>query len=202
MDDYVAGKDKYFDRVSVPEKELAELNIIIALDASGSTGNSRQYNMSGLTFALKRALEELNVRHSLMVYDDEVSLLDVDHKGLSTNAMPLLANYHGMGGNNESMVLDIAGEIVRKNGDYKNVVLIISDGGVDDLRNGLKQLRTKTKGELNVYCIGYDKDFDEEYAADMFGKEFTIATHNAGDFAEKVITVLEKELKDALIVED
>lgn len=201
MDDYVAGRDKYFNKTTQPDKEEVELNIILALDASGSTGSSRQYSMSGLTFAVKRAFEELGVRHSLMVYDHQISLVDIDKKGLSNNANCLMADYCGSGGNDEAMVLDIAKEIARKNDNYKNVVIIISDGGVANIKEDLDRWKLSAKNDMNVYCLGYEDDFDEMQAGNIFGKEFAIGSANKGAFAENIIRVLEKELRDALIKE-
>lgn len=199
MDDYIAGKDKFFDKITVPEKDLAELNIILALDASGSTAGNRQYYMSGVTYAVKRALEELGVMHTLMVYDDQVALVDVDKKGLSTNGNTLMSNYQGSGGNNEGMVIDIAHEIVKNNSDYTNIVIVVSDGGVADVRNRLAKLRKATKGELGVYIFGYGSSFDEGYASKIFGKEYSIANKDAKEFSDNIIKVLSKELEKATI---
>lgn len=201
MDDYVAEKDKFFNKITVPDKDLVDLNIILALDASGSTGVDRQYPMSGVTFATKRALEELGVKHSLMVYDDSISLVDVDKKGLSSNAFPLMADYCGSGGNDEKSVLRVVEEIVKKNADYKNIVIIISDGGCDDVREYLERIRKQTKNDLSIYIFGYGVSFDSEYAGQLFGEEFTKSANNPEAFAEMMVSTLEKELRDALIQE-
>lgn len=195
------GKNKFFDRITVPEKEVAELNVILALDASGSTGDDVQYYMSGTMFAVKRAFEEMGVMHSAMIYSHNVSILDVDCNGLSGRGNSLMSNMMGSGGNEEGMVLDIASEIVRTNADYKNVVILLSDGGVADVRDRLKQIREKTKGELGIYIIGYEKGFDEEYAKRIFGDEYAIPAKNPKDLANVIIQVLSTELEKALVKE-
>lgn len=194
MDDYIANKEKHWNKIEVPSNDQAQLNIIIALDASGSTGRDRQYNMSGVSFAMKRTLEELGIKHSFMIYDDSVSLLDVDCKNRSGNGNVLMADMCGMGGNDEDKVLDIARAIANKNTDDRNVVLIISDGGVADVKKTLAAMKKEHKRPLNVYCLGYDDSFDEEYAKEIFGTDRAFGSKDKKTFARNVINILRNEI--------
>lgn len=199
INDYVTGREKYFDKVIVPEKETKEINVILALDASGSTGSDRQYNMSGVALATKKALEETKIQHSFMIFDHTISLLDVDRKGRSSSSNILAGNMTGSGGNSEEMVLEISGEIARRNTDKKNIVIIISDGGVSNVREELQKLKDKhIMNPMNVYLVGYGDSFDELYGAKIFGDKFTIGTKNNADYAKKLNGILLKELESTL----
>lgn len=200
-DDYIAERPKYFNKETVPDKDDVELNIILALDASGSTGSHDQYQMSGVSFAIKRAFEELRVRHSFMVYSDDLAIVDVDRVGLSTNANCLMGNYVGSGGTNESMVLDVTKEIVKMNRDMKNVVIMISDGSCSDVTKALADMKKSTNGDVNAYCIGYGDGFDGEYAKEIWGDKFALHTRNAKELAAEMVKLLNFELESAIIVD-
>lgn len=195
MQNYISGKAKWFKKTTVPSRDTAEINVIIALDASGSTGADRQYNMSGVTLAVTKALQEKNIKHSMMIYDDSLSLVYVDQKGRTQLGNVLASDMCGMGGNDEEVVLQVSHEIAQKNRSYKNVVIIISDGGVADVRQGIAKMKAANKANpMNVYCLGYSSSFDTEYAKDVFGEEFALGAVDNKNFANNFISVLTKEL--------
>lgn len=194
--DYINDKGlyRYFDKVEVPDNEPPELNIILALDASGSTGYDRQYYMSGVAFAMKRAMEEMRVRHSMLVFDHQLAVLDLNQEGLSEGGYPMILNYNGSGGTDERLVLAAAKEIAMQNKDKQNVVIIISDGAIGGVDNTLNELKAATNGTANAYCVGYGSDFDLLRAQEVFGEQFVHASRNNRDFAMSMIKIIEKEL--------
>lgn len=176
--------------------DLAEINVIVALDASGSTGSRRQYEMSGVTLAAIKALEETKTRHSLLIYDDEVSVVQVNQVGRTSNSNVLAGNMCGRGGNSEKEVLKVVDEITLLNQDAKNIVILISDGGVDNVEEQVKKMSLRHTNQINVYCLGFGEDFDTEYAKKIFGEDRAIGTSNNKDFSSKFIKIISKELSD------
>lgn len=194
--DYINDKGlyKFFDKIEVPDNQPPELNIILALDGSASTGYDRQYYMSGVAFAMKRAMEEMRVRHTMLVFDDQLSVLDLNQEGLSTGGYPMMLNYHGSGGTDERLVMEAAKEIARQNTGKQNVVIIISDGAIGGVGNTLAEFKQITNGEANAYCVGYGSDFDLLRAQEVFGKDFVYKSRNNRDFAMSMIKIIQKEL--------
>lgn len=178
----------------VPDKDLAEINVIIALDASGSTGRERQYYMSGATLAVVKALEDTKTTHSLMIYDTRVSVVQVNQTSRSSSSNVLAGNMVGGGGTQEEPILKIAQQLAAQNSDKKTILIIMSDGGCADVRDELAKMKKKAVNKFNTYCLGFSEDFDQLYAEKIFGKEFTVSATHPKVFAKKFAGIITKEL--------
>lgn len=145
--------------------------------------------MSGATLAAVKALEETKTRHSVMIYDHNIAILTVDQVGRTSVTNVLGGDMTGGGGNTEAIPLAAGYEIVKTNKDIKNVMILISDGGVADVRDITAKMAKGTNA-LNVYCLGYGADFDTEYAKKIFGNDKAMGAKDNAQFAklfEKII---------------
>ena len=157
--------------------------------------------MSGISSAIIMALEDNNIPFSFMVYDNDIALTDVCSKRRSNKWMAIASDdFVGKGGNEEGNVLNVSKEIVRRNQEMRNVIILFSDGGIDDVRKKLAEIRTHLSkmNRTNIYAMGYGSDFDEEYCANIFDKQWTFSSDNPKELATKLTRLLKKELNEAL----
>lgn len=182
----------------MPERDTTDVNIILALDASGSTGYTRQLAMSSVCAATVRALEETGTKHSFMIYDSRVSVVSVDSQRRTNATNILCSDMTGGSSNNEGMVLDIASTIAKKNMDRKNIIILISDGGVADVRENIEDMKYRHKqNPINTYCLGYGKEFDDLYAKKIFGEDYAMGSTDPKEFGEMMIKIILKEVDEA-----
>lgn len=149
--------------------------------------------MSGATLAVVKALEETKTRHSMMIYDDRLAILTVDQVGRTSTTNVLGGDMTGGDGNVEELPLAAATEIIKANKDIKNVMILISDGGVADVRDGVAKM-AKGANAINVYCLGYGEDFDTEYAKKIFGQDKAMGAKDNLQFAKMFEKIIVGEL--------
>lgn len=197
---YVRGEKKFMKHKNVPERDTAEVNVIIALDHSGSVGGgygSAVFDMSGATLALVKALEHQRIQYSLMIYENRVALVEVDKKGRSKRTNILAAATAGRGGNLEGNVVQVADKIAKQNSDKVNVFFVINDGGVDtEILPQVTAMRERTNAPLTTYCIGYGDGFSKENAEAGFGKGYVFETTEK-NFASTIRTIVVDEIDKA-----
>lgn len=194
---YARGESKYMKKKTIPERENNEVNIIIALDHSGSVGSgvgSTSHDMSGAALAVVKCLEHQRIQYSLMIYADEVALIECDKKGRSIRSNILAANTAGTGGNEESVVLQVADKIASQNPGKANVFIIINDGGVDtSIYDDVVRLRERKRSPLTTHCVGIGNGFSKENAESAFGKGFVYHTTKE-TIAKKITSIIRDEL--------
>lgn len=149
--------------------------------------------MSGATLAAVKALEETKTRHSVMIYDHTIAILTVDQIGRTSTTNVLGGDMTGGGGNVEELPLTVANEIIKSNKDIKNVMILVSDGGVADVRDITAKMG-KGVNALNVYCLGYGADFDTEYAKKIFGNDKAMGAKDNAQFAKMFEKIIVGEL--------
>lgn len=195
----MGGDDvKIFDREIVETEDETRMNIILVLDMSGSMmQNLRDYNASGVCLALVKALEFHRIRHSIMIYSDKLSLVTVDSDGKSKYSNVLATNMKGKGGTDVINPLLVAEEIVINNSDKKNILFVMSDGEVGDIKSEISHIKSKmVNNPMDVYLMGYGTDFVIGNSEQSFGKDYVKHSITPEEFAKQFLDIIMKELKN------
>lgn len=187
---------RIFDRETVESEDETKLNIIIALDMSGSMNGLRMHQASSAVLCLVKALENQRIRHSLMFYADQIALVSVDCDGKSNYNNLLAGGLSASGGTEVQKTFVIAEEIIKKNSDRKNIMFVISDGEVGDVSADIKHLKEQTNNvPTDVYLMGYGLDFNPENNYRVFGKQFVKKATRPEEFAKQFLDVIAEAIK-------
>lgn len=188
---YVRGDDTdtIFDEWSEGRDDVTEIEAVILLDKSGSMSGENADNAYKSMWAIKKALERVNARTTVCVFDSDTELL----YGADESAGTTIRDSGADGGTNPKEGILYAKKILAETEKPIRILFMITDGQWDSELGEQSVIEMKNAGVLTCQALITGVDFTEHYRnyleSNRHGFELITSIKSAKD-----ITTLGKEL--------
>ena len=185
---YLMGEDldTVFDSWEEGREDVTEIEAVILLDRCGSMAGSNADNAYKSMWAIKKALERVEARTTVMTFDSSTDLLyDADEKAGTT-----IRDAGANGGTNPEHAILVSKRILAESQKPIKILFMITDGSwnTDDGEKAVAQMRDAGVLTCQAFISGYE--VDAEYL-NRFRHNFELMTSMK---SAKDILVLGKEL--------